>query len=499
VPGYDNRYVRFRFFLGLAVVAAIAVGCVVAALVVRDHETNAFEARQKDEAVRAAGQAEASAALSLGQLASAAAFYQTVDRLTAHKFHVMAESLLSAGNLRGTALILAVRNRDRARFERGRGRPIVDITAGGFPRAARRHIYYPLAFADSHSLLKPPLGYDLGGDPLRAPYLFRARDSGRPVASRVMQLLSGGAGIYVFRPVYRDGATTATVTQRRHALRGFAVGSFDVRKLAAAASSAVEGDVDVQLRENGQSVEGPSLPPGESDFSNLRIADRTWVLALRDPAAPKVTLPALIAVFGISIAVLLAALVMVWSRKDRMQELQRQASQDVLTGLKNRRRFEEDLHRELARSRREGTEGAVLMLDLDHFKQVNDTLGHPTGDRLIAGIADVLRSRMRETDVVARLGGDEFALVLPRCDQEEALTVAEEIAAAVRDHGSDRGDVPNVTASIGIAMFGPGRQGDFDRALTEADAAMYEAKQSGRDTVRLAKPEPVAEPKDPVG
>jgi diguanylate cyclase (GGDEF)-like protein len=490
---------RLRFFLGLAAVAAIAIGCIVGALVVRDHETDAFEVRQRDEAVRAARQAEASAALSLGQLSSAAAFYRTVDRLTAHKFHAMADSLLRSGALQGTALVLAVRPRDRAGFERRRGYPIVDLAAGGFPRAGRRDIYYPLAFADSRSLLKPPLGYDLAGDPLRAPYLIHARDTGRPTASRVMRLLVGGAGIYVFRPVYRDRAAIATVAQRRRSLLGFAVGTFDVRKLAAAASSAVEGEVDLQLREDGRPVTGPSLSGDDSEAVPLRIADRTWMLVLHDPERPPVTLPLLIAVFGISIAALLAALVMVWSRKERMQELQRQASQDVLTGLKNRRRFEEDLHRELARSRREGTEGAVLMLDLDHFKQINDTLGHPTGDRVIAGIADVLRSRMRETDVVARLGGDEFALVLPRCDEEEALAVASEIAAAVRGHSSDDGDVPKVTASLGIAMFGPGRQNDFERALTEADAAMYEAKQSGRDTVRLARPQPVAEPQDPVG
>jgi diguanylate cyclase (GGDEF)-like protein len=192
--------------------------------------------------------------------------------------------------------------------------------------------------------------------------------------------------------------------------------------------------------------------------------------------------PLLIAVFGLSLAALLGALVLIWSRNERMRELKRQASQDSLTGLKNRRRFEEDLRAELARSRRYKVPGALLMLDLDHFKQVNDTLGHPAGDRVIADIAGVLRGRTRETDVLARLGGDEFAVVLPRCDLEEAQSVAAEIATAIRERDGDE-EIPRITASIGIAPFGPHTPATFETVLAKADAAMYAAKGSGRDSV----------------
>jgi diguanylate cyclase (GGDEF)-like protein len=182
---------------------------------------------------------------------------------------------------------------------------------------------------------------------------------------------------------------------------------------------------------------------------------------------------------------LLAALVLVWSRNERMQELKRQAGQDPLTGLKNRRRFEEDLRSELARSRREQTVGAVMMLDLDNFKQVNDTLGHPMGDRTIAEIAEVLNGRMRSTDVVARLGGDEFAVVLPRCDLDEAEEIAEAIAVAIRLHTLPGEAAPPITASIGIATFGP-QSGGYDAVLSAADNAMYEAKRAGRNSVRTS-------------
>ncbi len=477
---------RFRFLLGLAAVAAIAIGSVVGALVVRSHETHAFERRQRDEALRAARQAEALAALSVGQLASAAAFYQVEGRFTQHEFDVMADSLLDAGALSGTGLVLVVPASRRAQFEQRGGYPIVERVPIGFRRAGSRADYYPLAFAASTSGLEPPLGYDLGADPVRSSRLLRAGNTGRPAATPVMHLPIGGTGINVFRPVYRDGAPIATSTQRRAALVGFAVGAFHVPDLTAAATSSLSDDIDVQLVEGGRTVVGPALSRDESATAALRIADRTWSLVVHDPNRPDVSLPVLIAVFGISMAALLGALVLIWSRNERIQELQLQAGQDPLTGLKNRRRYEEDMHAEIARSRREGSQGALLMLDLDNFKQVNDTLGHPVGDRVIADIAGVLRARMRQTDVVARLGGDEFAIVLPRCSVAEARSVGTEIATAIREHAPDEEAVPPITVSVGVAMFGADIAADLEALEEQADAALYEAKRAGRDALRVA-------------
>ena len=477
---------RLRFLLGFAVVVAIAIGSVATALIVHDREANNFEHSQQAEAARSAGQVEAVARLSVGQLASATAFYQAVDQLTRHKFEVMARSLLGSGALSGTGLVLAVPAANRSRFERGRGYPIVERHGLGFrPVPARAGEYYPLAYAASNSDLEPPLGYDLGADALRSPYIRKARDSGRPTATRVMHLPIGGTGINVFRPVYRDGAPTATVAQRRAALTGFAIGSFHVPDLTDTAKSALDDNIDVELIEGGRTIAGPRLTRSEAAASPLHIADRTWLLVVRDPHRPGVSLPALIAVVGVALAALLGALVFVWSRNERMQDLKQQASHDPLTGLKNRRRFEEDLRTELARSRREGTVGAVLMLDLDNFKQINDTLGHAAGDRTIADIAGVLGARMRSTDVVARLGGDEFAIALPRCELDEAEEVAEAIGTSIRQQTPSSEAAPPVTASIGIATFGP-RTESYDAVLSAADNAMYEAKRAGRDSVRVA-------------
>jgi diguanylate cyclase (GGDEF)-like protein len=478
---------RLRFWLGLLAVFAIAAGSVVAALAVHAEHRDDFERAQEGAAARSARQAEAVAKLSVGQLASAAAFYQTADDFTRHDFDVLAESLLREGALSGTSFVARVPRRQRSAYEARHGFPIVEREGGQLERADARPQYFPITYATSELATTPAFGFDLGVDPDRSPILRRARDSDEAAATPIVPLLtSRGRGLIVYQPVYRDGAPTNTVAQRRTALLGFASGGFLVPDLAAAATSALEEDVDIQLLENGDPVleTGRLLEDGAA--VPIQVADRTWVLVVRDPDRPSMGLPVLIAVVGISLAALLGALVLIWSRNEHMQELQRQASHDSLTGLKNRRRFEEDLRIELARSSRENSEGALLMLDLDNFKQVNDTLGHPIGDRVIEEIAGVLHGRMRETDVLARLGGDEFAVVLPRCDGAEAQSVAEAILTAIREHVPPAEEVPRITASVGIAMFGRGHDADFESVQSDADTAMYEAKAAGRDTVRIA-------------
>lgn len=491
---------RRRFWLGFSVVTAIAVGSIALALIVHGRERDSFERTQRGEAGRAAHQVEALAALSVGQLASAAAFYQAEGHFSRHEFNVIADSLLKAGALTATGFVESVPQAERARFEHSHGYPILERGPLGELRRARpRPQYFPLTFAaaDSGLSVKLPLGYDVGSDLFRGPYLLRARNTGEPAATPVMRLPIGGTGINVFRPVYRDGAPAGTATERQAALVGFAVGGFHVPDLARAANAALPDNVAVSLIERGKPVAGPRLPRDEAAAAPIQIADRTWLLVVRDPSRPGVDLPVMIALVGMSVAALLAALVLIWSRNDRMQELRRQASHDSLTGLKNRRRFEEDLRAELARSGRYGVPGALLMLDLDHFKQVNDTLGHPAGDRVIAEIAEAMRARARETDVLARLGGDEFAVILPRCSLEEAQHVAAEIATAVREQMSNEEDMPAVTTSVGIAPFGPGGQLSYEAILAKADAALYAAKGSGRDTVRtfdFDEPEVAAAP-----
>ncbi|MEA2189814.1 MAG: hypothetical protein QOK16_4825 [Solirubrobacteraceae bacterium] len=178
-------------------------------------------------------------------------------------------------------------------------------------------------------------------------------------------------------------------------------------------------------------------------------------------------------------------------RKSFEGRLQHLADHDALTGLFNRQRFETELERSLAHSKRYGARGAVLVLDIDNFKYVNDTLRHAAGDELIACVASVLRAGLRSTDVLARLGGDEFALILPHASEEEALAVADKLLAAVRLHGSPAmlQQHARVTASIGVTLFGsePGLTGED--LLAEADVAMYDVKEAGRDGAKVFRSE----------
>lgn len=166
----------------------------------------------------------------------------------------------------------------------------------------------------------------------------------------------------------------------------------------------------------------------------------------------------------------------------RATRLQFLAERDPLTGLWNRRKLEEELHQHHLQVNRYGAEGAVLMVDIDDFKAVNDTLGHHAGDRLLVALANILTSRLRESDLVARIGGDEFAVVLPKAGREEAVEVAKAINRAVRESHLRTVIDRELSVSIGIAPF---HQRDPDAApgamLVEADQAMYEAKRSGRD------------------
>ena len=485
---------RRRFWLGIVAVTLVAVGSVTAAALVYHDDDRDFHQMQQGEATRAAHQMEAVAGLSVDQLNSAAAFFKAEDDLSRHEFQVYGRSLISQGALSGTAFIPRVPAASRAQFEASHDLPILERTGVlDFRRSRPRPEYFPITYvAAEREERRRALGYDLAQDPNRARYLKRARDAGAAVSSPVIPLLVGGRGINVFRAVYRDGAPTETVAQRRRALVGFAAGSFRIDDLAGAAAAAVDPSVQVQVGSEGSIVFGPGEPLDDAAMVPLRIADRTWTLTVKDPGGPDLSLPIALAVMGISLAALLASLILTWGRTERMQELERQASQDALTGLSNRRRFEEDLATAMARSRRDRSTGALLMLDLDRFKQVNDSQGHPAGDRLIKEIAEVLRRRTRASDSLARLGGDEFAVILPRCSREEARLTAEAIADEVRAHRSETTPDP-VTVSIGVSMFGNDPRTSVATVVSEADAAMYAAKDGGRDGVRIFDPVSVRE------
>jgi diguanylate cyclase (GGDEF)-like protein/PAS domain S-box-containing protein len=164
------------------------------------------------------------------------------------------------------------------------------------------------------------------------------------------------------------------------------------------------------------------------------------------------------------------------------------ANNDPLTGLFNRSRFEEELNAISTRTRQCGCQAAVLMIDLDNFKYVNETYGHKAGDDLVASIAEVLRSRLRPADALARFGGDEFGIVVVDTDAEQARALAEELIGAVRDHELEINGRPiRVTASIGVVIF-DGIQVSVGDVLADVDRAMYQSKEKGRNRATVLQP-----------
>jgi diguanylate cyclase (GGDEF)-like protein len=167
-------------------------------------------------------------------------------------------------------------------------------------------------------------------------------------------------------------------------------------------------------------------------------------------------------------------------------ETAREARTDKLTGLANRRSWEEGLAHEIARQRRQQGPLSALVIDLDHFKRLNDTYGHAAGDLALAGVADILRSHARQSDVLARVGGEEFNLLLPDCAPGDARHRAEEIRIAVERIAAEW--ATPVTVSIGVASL-PVHARAAGELMEAADVALYEAKRAGRNTVRVYKVE----------
>jgi diguanylate cyclase (GGDEF)-like protein len=485
---------RLRYWIGIFAVLVVGTGAVVGSILAYKHDEREFHARQQEEAGRAARAAQSVGALSVAELAAAGAFIKADGDVSKHEFAVIGQSLVNENVLHAAAFIDVVPLADRAAYEREQGIPIVERGPNGsLVKAKRRPIYYPLTYVASNvkHAAGSALGFDVGTDPARAPYLMKAADDGRATATGVIPLLLGGSGINVYRAVYRDGAPNETVSERRRALIGFAAGSFLLKDLAQTAITTLPNDVTAQLDVANRTVIGPKEELEDPAQARIQIADRTWVLVVHDPDRPDVSIPILFGAAGLAMAAVLGSLIWVLSREERMRKLQREADEDSLSGLRTRRRFEQEVRAAMARSRRDGTTGALLILDLDNFKSVNDSYGHPAGDKLIEEVAEVLRRRTREGDVLGRLGGDEFAIGLPSCRPDEASVVAEAIVTAIREHAPADPEIDSVTVSVGVAVFGVDPLMSYATLVSEADTAMYAAKDAGGDDFRVFHPDAI--------
>jgi diguanylate cyclase (GGDEF)-like protein len=161
-----------------------------------------------------------------------------------------------------------------------------------------------------------------------------------------------------------------------------------------------------------------------------------------------------------------------------LEQVREIAALDGLTHIANRRTFETQLQHDLARAQRHGDSVSLVILDIDHFKQLNDTFGHQAGDEVLRRVARVLSEQCRTYDTAARYGGEEFAIILPACDEREAVATAERLRSAITGMKT----VTPLTVSAGVAT-GTGETADRNRLIHAADHALYEAKRAGRNRV----------------
>jgi diguanylate cyclase (GGDEF)-like protein len=191
----------------------------------------------------------------------------------------------------------------------------------------------------------------------------------------------------------------------------------------------------------------------------------------------------------VSVSVVATVTLMLVDRNDQLlTRLAGEARTDELTGLLNRRGFDERARLELARARRDGQSIALVMFDLDHFKQINDEWGHEVGDRVLAHVGAVLTDASRDIDVVSRFGGEEFLVLLPGSDSIDAESFSHRVRRALVD--ADRSGLPPVHVSAGAhATTAPG---DVEVLVRRVDMALYEAKRTGRDRTVIFRPEAVS-------
>jgi diguanylate cyclase (GGDEF)-like protein len=178
-----------------------------------------------------------------------------------------------------------------------------------------------------------------------------------------------------------------------------------------------------------------------------------------------------------------------WSNAQMYGELERRALTDALTGLFNIRWWRDMGPRVMSQSVRTGAGVGILLMDLDHFKQINDSAGHAAGDSVLRAVARAVRRVVRDSDYAVRYGGEEFLIVLTNSTAEGAMRVAQALQAALAELRAPASDMKRVTASIGVAVF-PDHGQEMDDVVAAADHAMYEAKREGRDRIAIAPMQP---------
>ncbi len=310
-------------------------------------------------------------------------------------------------------------------------------------------------------------------------------------ALRELATWSGADAAYLLRRIHALPGQAATAWRLTHAYPKSLHDRADLATcLALSGSPAADGAVDVRPRSTLAAMTGQRPTPlTDLDFGRLlghqlqRTGDSDYCLGIA--ARSRTT-------WGTAELPLLAMLADIITNaiamNERAAELQHLATVDALTGIANRRHFSDAIARESARIRRTRSSAALLLIDLDHFKKINDHFGHATGDAVLTRFSARIARQLRDIDVFGRIGGEEFAILLPDTGRDEAMVAAERLRSAAARADTDAPELPPVTVSIGVAMFDE-HDADHESAFRRADEALYIAKRDGRDRVRFGPAE----------
>ncbi|MBB5047563.1 diguanylate cyclase (GGDEF)-like protein [Rhodopseudomonas rhenobacensis] len=459
------------------------------------------------------------------------AYFDNSDTVSRHEFQTFARDLRGrVSGLRNAGWMPRVDRAQRERFEQfvsDHGFPDFEIwqrdAAGNRVRAPQRDEYFPVLYAEEYT--RQVLGFDMMSRPLRAAAIARARASGRMAATPPLDMLTKPepGGFIVFMPVYDKNAPQPETARPP---LGYLCAIFDIAPMIEGILRAkpLPPGLDVYLFDPDETGAGrnilwhpshtrttPAAAPDEAAMraglhttGTIKIADQHWD-ALFAPAGEG----AIASSNWMALAVLIAGLMLTaaivsyllrslqrtlrlefltTSLRGATAELQREsakvtklASLDAMTGLANRASFLGQLSASFADARRDDGRFAVICLDLDHFKDVNDTLGHPIGDRLLQIAARRLSGMLKATDLIARLGGDEFAVLLAGvADRDTVAAIAGRLIEGLGERYDLDGNEAHISASLGISVYGPDTA-SAEAMMIEADLALYRAKSEGRN------------------
>ncbi len=464
----------------------------------------------------------------LSKLVALRAMFESSDAVTRVEFELFTRRMLRGLNaIQNFNWVPRVLNAERAAHERAAqhdGIPAYRIryapSHGTIVPSPERDEYLPVFYT---TLPKTNRLYGLDLRSTIADKLDRARDLDELscVPNWVLHSTDGATrGILLSLPVYRQGHVNQTVDDRRRSLAGFVHGAFLIREMMAeilAANTTPQG-IDIylfaadaggtdaplyvhasRLRSDAADLATKAAVEAEMHWTgDIKLGDARWTV-MTVPISPGPFIAThgrawIVLGAGLAVTLLLAAYTLASDRHARrLMAVNRQVAQlarrDPLTGLANRRFFFEQLGAAFANGGNGRLPFAVLYFDLDHFKDINDTLGHPLGDRLLRRVAERVKEVVQDVDVVARFGGDEFAVLHNGGgDVEAAKALAAKIAQLVARPYAIDGNEIHVTASIGIALSSA-ETADPDTIMIQADLALYRAKREGRNCFHLHSPD----------